>query len=300
MVHFKRDGVPDAGKDEPYKHGYRKGKYWKLGDYTDQTLRELKEHLAAHGSQCPKNANKDKLMKAVGRCQRGLLSYEKYSADELRGFCLARKISLSSKRMTVPRLALMLEDADDDIEGAFPRFMELPAELRNRVYELHFSDYDEISTEHHRPPITEVCAESLPVFYNCVTFTWDLSLNTNFCIYEHDFVGDSYNLTKIPAADFAQIKNFKLHWTRLSSGATGDTQRDVGFSVEISQVNNVKKIDTSFGKRVEPESQDIKDAVQLALDEIGYKDVTWKLQRHHLIAFKDAVNKVLREHMFGR
>jgi len=300
MVHFKRDGGLDVDKEEPSNRGYRKNRYWKLGFYEDKTLRELKEHLAAKGYQCPKNANKDRLMEAVGRYERGLLSFEKYSADELREFCLARKISLPPKRMTVPRLTLMLENADENVEATFPRFMELPAELRNRVYELHFRDYDEISTEYDQPPITEVCAESLPVFYKCVTFTWDLSLNTNFCIYEHDFVGDSYNLTKIPAADLAQIKNFKLHWTRLSSGATGGTMRDVDFSAGISQVNNVKKIVTSFGKRVEPESQDIKDAVQLVLDEIGYKDVTWKLQRHHLIAFKDAVNKVLREHMFGR
>ena len=300
MVHFKRDGGLNVGKKEPYDHGYRKDRYWKLGFYPDKTPHELKEYLATNGYQCPINANADRLMKAVGRCQRGMLSYEKYSADELRGFCLARKISLPSKRMAVPRLALMLENADDDVEATFPRFMELPAELRNRIYELHFCDYDEIDTEYDQPPITQVCAESLPVFYKCVTFTWDLSFNTDFCIYEHDFMGDSYNLTKIPAADLAQIKNFKLHWTHVNYVARGDRQRSVDFLVEISQVNNVKKIDTFFGRRVESESQDIKDAVQLLLDEIGYEDVSWKLQRHHLIAFRNVVNKVLREHMFGR
>lgn len=293
MVHFKRGGGLNVGKKEPYDHGYRKNRYWKLGFYTEKTPRELKEHLAANGYQCPENADADRLMKAVGRCERGLLSYEKYSADELRGFCLARKISLPSKRMTVPRLALMLEDADDDVEAAFPRFMELPAELRNRIYEQHFCDYDEIDTEHEQPPITEVFAESVPVFYKCVTFTWDLSLNTNFCFDEHDFMGDSNNLTKIPAADLAQIKNFKLHWTVVSFGARDYFRRNVNFSAEISQVNNVKKIDVNFGTRVEPKSQEIKDAMQLVLHEIGHKDVTWKLQRHHLIAFRDAVNKIL-------
>lgn len=216
MVHFKRDGGLNVGKKEPYDHKYRKDRYWKLGFYTDKTPRELKEHLAANGYQCPGNANTDRLMRAVGRCERGLLSYGKYSADELRGFCLARKISLASKRMTVPRLALMLEDADDNVEATFPRFMKLPAELRNRIHEQNFCDYDEIDTEHEQPPIAHVIAESLPVFYKCVTFTWDLSLNTNFCFDEHDFMSDSYNLTKIPAADLAQIKNFKLHWTVVS------------------------------------------------------------------------------------
>jgi hypothetical protein len=293
MVHFKRDGGLDVSKEVPNECGYRKGRYWKLGFYTDTTPRQVEEYLAAHGYQCPKNANKDKLRDAVGRCQRGLLSYEKYSADELRGFCMARKISLPSKRMTVPRLALMLENADDDVDATFPRFMELPAELRNRVYELHFRDYDEISTEYDQPPITEASPESLPLFYKCVTFTWELSLNTNFCIDKHMFIGDSYNLTQIPAADLAQIKNFKLHWTVVSYGARGHTQRNVIFTAEISQVNNVKNINTFFGKHVEPKSQEIENVMQRVLCEIGYRDATWKLQRHHLIAFQDALNNVL-------
>ena len=85
MVHFKRDGSLDVGKEEPSNHGYRRDRYWKLSSYTDKTPRELKAHLAAKGYQCPQNANKDKLTEAVGRYERGLLSYEKYSADELRG-----------------------------------------------------------------------------------------------------------------------------------------------------------------------------------------------------------------------
>ncbi|GAB7336243.1 hypothetical protein MBLNU13_g09004t2 [Cladosporium sp. NU13] len=276
IVQFKRDSGLDVGEKEPYDHRYRKDRYWKLGFYTDKTPLELKEYLAANGYQCPKNANTYRPMKAVGRYQRGLLSFEKYSTDELHGFCLARKISLPSKRMTVPRLALVLETADDNVEATCPRFMELPAELRSRIYEQHFCDYDEISTEHEQPPIAQ-----------------DLPLNTNFCIDEHDFRGDSYNLTKIPAAHFAQIKNFKLHWTVVSFGARGYFRRNVNISAEISQVNNVKKIDKSFGTRVEPKSQEIKDAMQLVLHEIGHMDATWKLQRHHLIALKDAVNKVL-------
>jgi hypothetical protein len=306
MVQFKRDSDLDVGKEEPYERGYCKDRYWKLGFYTNKTTLELQEYLAAHGYQRTKNANKKKLMDAVGRCQRGLLSYAKFSADELRGFCFARKLSLPSERMQdlkVPHLVDMLEHADDDVEATFPRFMELPAELRNRIYELHFQDYDEISTEHDLPPITEVArigTEALPLFYKCVAFTWDLSLDTNFIIYEHSFTGDSYNLTKIPEVDLAQIKNFKLHWTSVSHDARGSTHRRVEFSAEISQVNNVKKMATVFSKRVERGSQEIENAIKSVLREIGYWDVTWKLQRQHLIAFRDAVNKVLRKHMFRR
>lgn len=303
MVQFKRDGGLGVGKEEPYERGYRKNRYWKLGFYTDKTALELKSHLAAYDYKCPKNASKAELLDAVGRCQRGLLSYEKCSVDELLGFCLARKLSLPSERMTVPRLARILEDADDEVDATFPRFMELPPELRNMIYELHFRDYDEISTEYCPPPITEVSrigAESLPLFYKNVSFTWDLSLDTNFCIYAHTFTGDSHSLTRMPAADLARIKNLKLHWTRVSHGARGLTNRYVDFSVEISQLNNVKKIATDMDKRVEPESQQIEDVIHLVLREIGYRGVAWKLRRHHLHAFRDKVNEVLRAHMFGR
>lgn len=293
--------VQTKDKEEPYERGYRRNSYWKLGFYTTKTARELKDYLAAHGYQCPKSDNKETLMRAIYRCQRGLLSYGKYSADELRAFCLDRNVSSPSKKMQdlqVPSVVRMLKKADD--KATFPRFMELPAELRNRVYELHFRDYDEMSTEHNQPPITKASPESLPLFYKCVTFTWDLSLDSNFCVYEHTLTGDSYNLSMIPAADLAQIKNFKLHWTNFSRGTRGYTHRRVDFSVELSQLNTVKKMETSFRKRVEPESQEVEAVIKLVLCEIGYWDVSWKLQREHLIAFKDAVNRVLRTHMFGQ
>jgi hypothetical protein len=86
MVHYKD---PKGRKEEPDDRKYRRDEYWKLGFYTDKTTRELKDYLGAHDYYCPKGATKDKLLKAVYRCQRGLLSYEKYNAEELRAFCLA-------------------------------------------------------------------------------------------------------------------------------------------------------------------------------------------------------------------
>jgi hypothetical protein len=142
--------------------------------------------------------------------------------------------------------------------------------------------------------------ESLPLFYKCVTLTWDLSRDTDLPIYEHNFTDDSYHLSKMPAAELAQIKNFKLYWTGVSYGARGLTNRAVNFSLEISQVNNVKKMESVFYKRGESESQELKKAMDSVLREIGYWGIIWKLQQHHLITFQDAVNKILRENMFGQ
>ena len=286
--------APPGRKEEPYDRDYRCDTYWKLGFYEDKTPGELKDYLAEHNYQWPKNADKGALMEAVGRCQRGLLSYERCRADELRAFCVARKVALPTKKTKVSDLREMLRTADD--EATFPHFMELPAELRNRVYELHFRDYDEISTRHQQPPITKVPqirAEALPLFYRCMTFTWDLSFNEDYCIYRHLFTGDSHTLTKMSAAKLAQIRNFKLHWTRNSRGAGGDTNRRVNFSEEVSQGNTTKKMAKLVGKRFTPLPQEVIDVMQMLLRDIGYWDITWKLQHHHLIAFRDAVNEVL-------
>jgi hypothetical protein len=66
----------------------------------------------------------------------------------------------------------MLEDADDQL--SFPRFFELPPEIRDLVYGHHFSGHETMKHKHHQPPLTlassQLRAEALPVFYKCVTF----------------------------------------------------------------------------------------------------------------------------------
>jgi hypothetical protein len=270
----------------------------------NKTPLELKDYLAAHSYQRPKGDNNDTIMNAIYRCQHGLPSCEKYNADELHAFCLARKVSPPSKSMqaSAPSLVRMLKRADD--KSTFPRFMGFLAELRNRVYELHFRDHDEISTEHEQPPITKVTrqirAESLPLFYGCATFTWGLSLDTNFCIYEHTFTGSSYTLTKMPEVNIAQIKSFKFHWTHVSRGVRGSTYRRFEFTANVWQDDQVKKLVTIAGKGNELVSQELVTAVRLLIHGIGFGDATWKLQKQHLHTFRDEVNKMLRVSTFKK
>jgi hypothetical protein len=206
--------------------------------------------------------------------------------------------------MKVPSLVRMLEKADNpDKEATFPQFMDLPPELRNRIYELHFRDYDEITTQHHQPPLTEVPlirAEALPLFYKHVTFAWGLSLDTDFIIIAHTFTGNSHTLTRMPAVNLAQIKNLKLHWMQISRNARGKPDRKVDFSVEMSQCKSVKKMDIDLGKLIEPLSQEVEDVIYLVLHKIGYWEATWKLQQRHLISFQHTVNEVLRARMLKK
>ena len=92
------------------------------------------------------------------------MSYEGRSVDELRAFCKAR--GLPAKATTASRLARALEKADD--LATFPRFLDLPAEIRNIIYELHFHDFDPFRGQHAQPPLTlaskQLRSEALPLF----------------------------------------------------------------------------------------------------------------------------------------
>lgn len=282
MVQYKP--VLARHKKEPYDRGYRCDTYWMLGSYINRTVRELKEYLAAHDYRYSKGATKAVLIDAAGRCQRGLLSYERYDITELRTFRQVRNISPRSRPKTAPQLARLLEKADD--EATFPRFLELPPELRNRVYEFHFRDYDEISTRHRQPPLTMVPlirAEALPVFYKSVTFTWDSSLDTNFCINKHKFTGDSHNLLMMPVHNLAKIKNFKVHWTQVSRGSRGVTNRHVEYSVHLSEGSKATKTVTFVGKDGKPMPQNVEGVIRSRLRRVGYEDNGWTLQRQHLL-----------------
>lgn len=61
------------------------------------------------------------------------------------------------------------------------RFRDLPAEARNRVYELAFQDTSHFLAHVMLPPITRVCrqlrTESLPVFFSTATFKIVVSCN---------------------------------------------------------------------------------------------------------------------------
>jgi hypothetical protein len=63
------------------------------------------------------------------RCQRGLISYEGFSARELKLFVKQRALTIEpNKKPTIPALRRLLEQADDD--ATFDRFLELPPETR--------------------------------------------------------------------------------------------------------------------------------------------------------------------------
>lgn len=133
--------------------------YWKLGLRKDKKARNIIEYLKDQGYRCRDNASRAVALDAVGRLQRGLMSYEGLSVPELQSLCRAK--GLSSKAKTASRLARALEKADDN---ATFRFLDLPAEFRNMIYEFYISDLPDIRGLHKRPPshLFRECSASKP------------------------------------------------------------------------------------------------------------------------------------------
>lgn len=216
--HKKRDRCTYVGETR----GLRANRYWKLGldSYRDITIKELVRYLSDKGYESREKINRPGVVDAIGRCQRGLMSYEGRGVKELKAFCIAR--GLPAKATTASRLARSLEKADD--LATFRRFFELPAEIRNIIYELHFHEFDPFKDQFVQPPLTlasrQLRSEALPVFYDCATF--DLSAGSLLPPRRRGVVQPEPPYIQLydscffhmPATNFECFKKFNLRWTK--------------------------------------------------------------------------------------
>ncbi|KAK6433380.1 hypothetical protein LTR95_010448 [Oleoguttula sp. CCFEE 5521] len=133
------------GKHGTYDEDERSS-YWKAGIGTCRdrlTANDYANYLDKHGFQYKNGLSKQRLFELTTRCQRGLPSYQNVSMSELLQSAdshgiVAPTAGTASKRRA--GLEALLEAADD--QRAFPRFTELPPELRMRVYQHYFASLD--------------------------------------------------------------------------------------------------------------------------------------------------------------
>lgn len=139
---------------------------------------EIKQRLGPGGrdiyhSNVPESVrnNKAKLLKYNDALNRGHLIYDAYPMADLLNFASNRKLDLGTSS-TKRRVVKVLERADDN--ATFHQFLELPAELRMRVYQLYYADISVPLTSPVEPPVTRASrqfrSEALPIFYATCTF----------------------------------------------------------------------------------------------------------------------------------
>lgn len=198
--------------------------YWMLdsgeSDYYEKLLERLKSKHYNHDSK-----NRERIEILYVRCQRGLISYEGFSARELKSFFTQRALPLDlSKKPTVPGLLRLLEKADDD--ATFDRFLDLPPEIRQQIFILYFDSLDDSGRQSQKggqPPITLACRqtrqEALPLFYSQCWFPFDSQIQS-YCDlgktqrykYFADFLGNTSN------DNFARIRLLSMRVDAFPSG----------------------------------------------------------------------------------
>jgi hypothetical protein len=116
--------------------------YWKL-DHGPRTKQDLLSILEPKG-RAYKSTSVAHLRVLYSHYQRGLLSYEGLRASELETFISQRALPPRiDKRPTVSNLKRLLELADDD--ATFDRFLDLPPELRQQIYDHYFDSLPKTS-----------------------------------------------------------------------------------------------------------------------------------------------------------
>lgn len=198
---------------------------------------------------------------------------------------------MRTKARTHQSLVRKLEEADD--QTTFPRFFELPAEIRNMIYEYHFCGYGAIFYKHHQPPLTlassQLRSESLPLFYKCVTFEWTVHSalsEEEECL--TDFIGSCRELSRMPAACLSRIKSFTLLWT---AEDLYWNEYSAKFKLKYHQKKGLQ-ISTLVPQSThdpDPELEIMRDAIGSAIREVGRPANDWKLQHGHLEKFYQAV-----------
>ena len=197
-----------------------KNEYWRWGMPGKHTREVLKDFLWKRAFYHKKSEKLPRLKVLAERCDRGHLSYETYNVAQLRQFVEARGLKMKStskanKKQLVQRLetAEKLSDTFED-KREFPRFLELPPELRNAVYTFYFNGLKVVPQRFSQPPICKVSrelrVESLGLFYEHATFSISMTrclLNTGDVAINHQ---SKLFCDSVSESDFTRIRHLSV------------------------------------------------------------------------------------------
>lgn len=144
------------------------------------TVADWKRYFAEHQFHVKSTGNPEQLEARAERCSRGLPSYSGHSIKRLR--VLARDRGLTTQleyRVHKEKLIDLLEVADDERYASeasreFPKFLEIPPELKNRVYAIYFKSLGRVPPRFVLPPLCrasrQLRLESTGLFFEHSTF----------------------------------------------------------------------------------------------------------------------------------
>ena len=116
--------------------------YWRLGNGELLNGEDLSAKLYWNNFHVPKTTKVARSRELYIRSQRGMRSYEGISRKELEHEVAQRRILLSDRWPTMESIEAQHEQYDDE-HNTFHRFLDLPLELRKRIYTEYFDTYNE-------------------------------------------------------------------------------------------------------------------------------------------------------------
>lgn len=278
-------------------------RYWKIYSGSSSSAGWLRDHLERKGFRSLKSTHSIRLRALYKRAQRGLMSCEGLPLEELKFYAAQRGLPPNlGPYITVNVLKAQLEDADD--EATFDYLPKLPPELRGLIYTYYFNSLDrgeEYAETKRQPPIAlvsrETRKESLPLFYECCSFTlrttapYQAPPHENFA---NALKGESAAfIDSIVPDNLARIKFFYLVFA----------DQKVSLTLDLTNQDNVISVDLyerwRWYSRGERTYQEAKDRLSSELRKIGTGIATregpLKLRKNDLEVLYDTVRSILKD-----
>lgn len=288
---------------------FSKKHWWKLQDVSfvqgSRQTSILRRFLRQRNFKFKRGLSPAQFVHMHSRAERGLMSYYALPVAELRKFCADRKL-LNHSGKKKEELIEMLEAADEQCQ--FPKFLELPPELRILVYEFSFDmiydhNHEDYRQTHHAltiepPPVASVCKllrrESLSLFYSSARHRIILR-EVASARGPQTFYADREAIRVFNNAPMSLLQGItKLKFALLPSHGiyTDAYEYDIELSTakgsyQIAEVDYVGSIPYSWG---DSDRKDVEQRLRAVLDKMvreGHGDRV-KLQRHHLPFFLKA------------
>lgn len=143
--------------------------------YKDATFKTLKSLLQQRGVSLRNVRTREDAIVRLQKADTQPVVYEAFNNKQLNEFMQQRVLSRNKLTGKGGDSVIVLEGADKHLE--FSRFLDLPPELRNHIYEYAFTNetpFSEALCRPRQPAITRVCrtlrAECLELFYASQTF----------------------------------------------------------------------------------------------------------------------------------
>ena len=222
--------------------------YWRL-KYPQLSKKTILLKLKTAGYQVSTAVPRDDLARLTLHHNSGYVNYFTCTDEELQKFVVDRGMQDTARR-TPNRKGLIKKLLNADKNPSFTLCLDLPAELRNQVYDFYT---ESLTTEPVHcpidPPLARASrllrAESLPIFYKTCTFLFILE-QRNITRSHFDTCSSSF-LKVTPAKRLQLIRNFTVKYISEGSSLRLSTSMVAACTMQMSLQAETYEVQVSLG-----------------------------------------------------